>query len=107
MRVSATIRLEGTVPEKQQTPGQDIEEQRALQAQSVIDSLPTVDLWPDIGFEERERRRAVLDDIARRVRENGPRKAASSPERARQFMPFAALKGYDSLTDAVEHEING
>lgn len=74
--------------------------------QQELNKLPSTSIWPDISFEERERREAVLSDIARRIREDGPHCAAHDPQRARQFMPFAALKGYDSLTDAVEHEVN-
>lgn len=74
--------------------------------QEEIDALPCVKMWPDISHDERERRAAVLEDIKRRIREDGPHVAARGEERARQFMPFAALKGYDSLTDAVEHEVN-
>lgn len=37
-------------------------------------------------------RRSVLDDIARRVEQDGPHVARAHPDRARQFMPFAALK---------------
>lgn len=46
---------------------------------------------------ERERRRIVLDDIAARIREDGPRTARPSPDRGHQFKPFAALKGYHEL----------
>lgn len=41
---------------------------------------------------EREYRSQVLDDIARRVVAEGVRHAAPSPDRGRQFLPFAALK---------------
>lgn len=79
----------------------------SINTQEALQLLPSVDEWPHISHAERERRQAVLDDIVRRVREDGPHIARPSSERARQFMPFAALKGYDSLTNAVEHEING
>lgn len=46
---------------------------------------------------ERERRRIILDDIEARIREDGPRQARPSPDRAHQFMPFSALKGYREL----------
>lgn len=50
-----------------------------------------------IGAAELQYRRAVLASIERRIAEDGPHKARPSPERARQFMPFAALKGYEAL----------
>ena len=53
---------------------------------------------------ERERRRLVLEDIEARLRENGPRQAQPSPDRASQFMPFAALKGYNELIAQVERQ---
>lgn len=94
--------MPNTSPQQQNSPAG-----KQGQNEGVFASLPSVDMWPDLSYEERERRAAVLEDIKRRICENGPHVAKPSPERARQFMPFAALKGYDSLTDAVEHEING
>ena len=54
--------------------------------------IPSVDIWPDLTAAEREYRAQVLDDIARRVVAEGVRHAAPSPDRGRQFLPFAALK---------------
>ena len=51
---------------------------------------------------ERERREALLADIAERINHDGPHHAHPDPTRARQFMPFAALKGYHDL--AYERE---
>lgn len=64
-------------------------------------SLPSAEQWADVSQPERERRRSILDDIARRVAENGPRTAWDHPDRARQFMPFDALKGYGAMVDAA------
>lgn len=50
-----------------------------------------------IGAAERERRAALLYDIARRIAADGEHTARPGPGRARQFMPFAALKGYEGL----------
>ena len=47
---------------------------------------------------ERDYRAATLAAIERRVREDGPHVARPDPHRARQFMPFAAVKGYEELT---------
>lgn len=54
---------------------------------------------------ERERRRIVLDDIAARIREDGPRTARPSPDRGHQFKPFAALKGYHELAYQQEAKV--
>lgn len=105
--MSATTRLEVTVPKQgQHMPFTNTSSDALPSVEQTISSLPNVDMWPDMSFEERERRAAVLEDIKRRVRENEPHIARSNAERARQFMPFSALKGYDSLTEAVEREIN-
>lgn len=53
---------------------------------------------------ERDRRRAVLRDIAERVRRDGEHKARHYPERARQFMPFSALKGFEELVRERERK---
>ena len=58
--------------------------------------------WPDIGEREQERREAVLRGIVQRIVEDGPRRAMASPERGRQFIPFAALRGYDEMLEEVE-----
>ena len=55
------------------------------------------DFLEDIAFDEAERRRCILRDIAMRVRGNGVHFAANSPKRAAQFMPFAALTGFEEL----------
>ena len=62
------------------------------------------DFLEDIAFDEAERRRCILRDIAMRVRENGVHFAANSPKRATQFMPFAALKGYEEVIAKVEND---
>lgn len=46
---------------------------------------------------EQEYRARVLRDIAERVREDGPHTARPHTNRARQFAPFAALKGYREM----------
>lgn len=58
----------------------------------------TLDPW------ERARREAVLRDIAERTRRNGAHRARAFPERARQFMPFAALKGFDDMVREQERK---
>lgn len=67
-----------------------------------IGQLPLASSWPDIGEREQERREAVLRGIVRRIVEDGPRRAMASPERGRQFIPFAALRGYDEMLEEVE-----
>ena len=51
----------------------------------------------DVAFDEAERRRCILRDFAMRIKENGIHFAANSPKRATQFMPFAALTGFEEL----------
>lgn len=51
---------------------------------------------------ERDRRIALLRDIEERVRQDGAHAAQSHDDRARQFMPFAALKGYHDLVHERE-----
>lgn len=55
------------------------------------------DFLEDIALDEAERRRRILQDIAAQVRQHGVHFAANSPKRAAQFMPFAALTGFEEL----------
>lgn len=55
------------------------------------------DFLEDVAFDEAERRRRILQDIAAQVRQHGAHFAANSPKRATQFMPFAALTGFEEL----------
>ena len=59
--------------------------------------IPSPDIWAGISADERAYRSRVLDDIARRVAEEGIHTAIPGDDRGRQFMPFAALKGYDDI----------
>ena len=59
--------------------------------------IPSPDIWAGISADERAYRKRVLDDIARRVAEEDVHTAAPGDDRGRQFMPFAALKGYDDI----------
>ncbi len=65
--------------------------------------LPSFDLT-GLSFEETERRQAILADIERRVNENGTHQAIKDPNRARQFMPFAALDGFTQIIKEVEDQ---
>ena len=69
----------------------------ALQAARRAAGIPSPDIWAGISAYERSYRKRVLDDIARRVAEEGVHTAVPSDDRGRQFMPFAALKGYDDI----------
>lgn len=51
---------------------------------------------------EQAYRTAVLRDIAARERAEGPHVARAHADRARQFMPFAALKGYHEMAQEQE-----
>lgn len=59
--------------------------------------IPLVDMWGGISDDEREYRAQVLDDIAKRVAAEGAHHAMPGDDRGRQFMPFAALKGFDEV----------
>ena len=59
--------------------------------------IPSPDIWAGISADEHAYRKRVLDDIARRVAEEGVHTAVPGDDRGRQFMPFAALKGYDDI----------
>lgn len=59
--------------------------------------IPSPSIWAGISADERAYRSRVLDDIARRVAEEGIHTAIPGDDRGRQFMPFAALKGYDDI----------
>ena len=67
-----------------------------------IGRLPLGSSWPGVSERERERREKVLRGIVQRIVEDGPRHAMASPERGRQFIPFAALRGYDEMLEDVE-----
>lgn len=69
---------------------------------ATIAALPRAEEWPDIDDAERMRRERVLWEVALRLLEDGPRRATPSSERGRQFMPFAALRGYDEMIAEVE-----
>lgn len=69
----------------------------ALQAARRAAEIPSPDIWAGISADERAYRSRVLDDIARRVAEEGIHTAIPGDDRGRQFMPFAALKGYDDI----------
>lgn len=69
----------------------------ALQAARQAAGIPSPDIWAGISADEHAYRKRVLDDIARRVAEEGVHTAVPGDDRGRQFMPFAALKGYDDI----------
>ena len=62
-----------------------------------VAQIPSVDTWAGISDDEREYRAQVLGDIAKRVAAEGVHYAMSGDDRGRQFMPFAALKGFDEV----------
>lgn len=71
----------------------------------VMRQLEELPLRADLSVAEREHRRSVLNDIVARLAVDGPRKAQPGPQRGRQFMPFAALKGFDELNEELEREV--
>lgn len=69
---------------------------------AAFDAVPDVSVWEGLDPMERERREWVLDQIMRRIAEEGPRRAVASPARGRLFMPFAALVGYGEMIAGAE-----
>ena len=69
--------------------------------------VPSVDVWTGISDAEREYRAQVLNDIAKRVAAEGVRYAVPGDDRGRQFMPFAALKGFDEVIAEGENQEHG
>lgn len=57
---------------------------------------------PTLEVHERERRVSILRSILLRIQQEGDHTSKPHSDRARQFMPFAALKGYHEL--AYERE---
>lgn len=51
---------------------------------------------------EQAYRRSILRDIEQRVALHGEHRAQPHADRARQFMPFAALKGYEDMAHGRE-----
>ena len=64
--------------------------------------IPSPDIWAGISADERAYRKRVLNGIARRVAKEGVHTAVPGDDRGRQFMPFAALKGYDDVIAEIE-----
>ena len=91
-RTSGRATRESTMRAADQTATRTANE-TAIQAAGI----PSPDIWADISADERAYRKRVLNDIARRVAEEGVHTAVPSDDRGRQFMPFAALKGYDDI----------
>lgn len=54
--------------------------------------------------QEKEYRTITLAAIERTLQEKGPHTARAYDSRARQFMPFAALKGYSDMVQQEESE---
>lgn len=96
MRATSESTMRATSQAATRTAGQAATRtanETAIQAAGI----PSPDIWAGISADERAYRKRVLDDIARRVTEEGVHTAVSGDDRGRQFMPFAALKGYDDI----------
>lgn len=95
-RTSGRATRESAMRATSQAAGQTAR-RAALQAAIQAAGIPSPDIWAGISADERAYRKRVLDDITRRVAEEGVHTAVPSDDRGRQFMPFAALKGYDEI----------
>lgn len=89
-------RSEATVPDKHPRHVSDIAPHDSNEHIKTVLSDESLDLF------ERDRRIALLRDIEERVRQDGTHVARGHDDRARQFMPFAALKGYHDLVREQE-----
>lgn len=69
--------------------------------------IPSIDVWSGISEDERQYRAQVLNDIAKRVAAEGVHYAVPGDDRGRQFMPFAALKGFDEAIAEGENQERG
>ena len=56
----------------------------------------------ELSKPEKDYRLTTLRALERKYEKEGPRKARAHSDRARQFMPFAALKGYEKLIEEEE-----
>lgn len=95
-RTSGRATRESAMRATSQAAGQTAR-RAALQAAIQAAGIPSPDIWAGISADERAYRKRVLNDIARRVAEEGVHTAVPGDDRGRQFMPFAALKGYDDI----------
>lgn len=95
-RASGRATRESAMRATSQAAGQTAR-RAALQAAIQAAGIPSPGIWTGISADERAYRKRVLDDIARRVAEEGVHTAVPGDDRGRQFMPFAALKGYDDI----------
>lgn len=87
-----------------QRPARDTQPAGGQDVVQAIAGLPTPDVWPDLDQTERTRRTRILWEISVRIMADGPRRAIPSPERGRQFLPFAALQGYDQMIAETERK---
>ena len=71
-------------------------------ASQTLACLPDASCWPGISAQEGAYRESVLRDVRERIRCDGEHVARPHPDRARQFMPFSALKGYHEMAMARE-----
>ena len=75
---------------------------RACGCSQGIVFLPDALCWPGVSVQELAYRESVLRDVRERIHRDGEHVARAHPDRARQFMPFSALKGYHELAMAKE-----
>ena len=94
---------EGARPAAKRVPGERAQQPSAAHAPSAGVDFGDPAFFEGCSAPERAYRASVLRDIEARVRVDGAHVARAHPERVRQFMPFAALKGYHDLVRDREH----
>ena len=78
---------------------------REDEIEEALAAVPDVSAWEGLGPQELERRAWALDQIRRRIAEDGPRRVTASSDRGRLFMPFAALEGHEGMIAEVEGNV--
>ena len=66
---------------------------RKDEIEEALAAVPDVSAWDGLGPQELERRAWTLDQIRRRIVEDGPRRVVTSSDRGRLFMPFCCAGG--------------
>ena len=98
MRVSETCKLGGIVPKNEEHNKRSF---CSIEQAYKLADLPSINSWKGLSCEELDYRKYMLQQIANRVSKDGIRTCKTNASRAKQFMPYAALTGYESVVENV------
>lgn len=98
MRASETCKLGGIVPNKNKYNKRSF---CSIEQAYKLAGLPSINSWKGLSCEELDYRKYMLQQIANRVSKDGIRTCKTNASRAKQFMPYAALTGYESVVENV------